>query len=61
MEVVERIDPDILERFRKKKAYMEEYDKKVEQIDKDKRAIESRRKETYNHRKYEEEEDIFAI
>ena len=39
---------------------MEEYDQKVDQLNKDKRAIESRRKETYNRRKYDEEEDIFA-
>lgn len=44
VEVVERIDPDILERFQKKKEWMEDYEKKVDQLNKDKRAIESRRK-----------------
>lgn len=38
---------------------MEEYDKNIDKITQDKRKIESRRKETYNRRKYSEE-DIFA-
>jgi hypothetical protein len=57
--VVEQIDQDILERFNKKKAIIEEYDKNIDKINRDKRAIESRRKETYNRRKYSEE-DIFS-
>lgn len=59
MEVVEQIDHDILEKFNKKKAIIEEYDKNIDKINRDKRAIESRRKETYNRRKYSEE-DIFS-
>lgn len=31
---------------------MEQYDKNVDNITRDKRKIESRRKETYNRRKY---------
>lgn len=38
---------------------MEEIDKNIDKINRDKRAIESRRKETYNRRKYSEE-DIFS-
>ena len=37
---------------------IENYEKNVDALTKDKKAIESRRKETYNRRKYEEE-DIF--
>jgi hypothetical protein len=37
---------------------MEQYDKNIDTITRDKRRIESRRKETYNRRKYSEE-DIF--
>jgi hypothetical protein len=59
VEVVGQIDNDILEKFSKKKALIEEYDKNIDKISRDKRAIESRRKETYNRRKYSEE-DIFA-
>lgn len=47
-----QIDNDILEKFSKKKALIEEYDKNIDKISRDKRAIESRRKETYNRRKY---------
>lgn len=57
--MVEQIDQDILEKFNKKKAIIEEYDKNIDKINRDKRAIESRRKETYNRRKYSEE-DIFS-
>lgn len=60
IEVVENIDKDILEKFNKKKAIIEDYDKNIDKISRDKRAIESRRKETYNRRKYSEEEDIFS-
>lgn len=59
LEVVETIDKEILEKFNKKKNIMEEYDKNIDAITRDKRAIESRRKETYNRRKYSEE-DIFS-
>lgn len=59
IEVVSTIDKDILEKFNKKKVVMEEYDKNIDKITQDKRKIESRRKETYNRRKYSEE-DIFA-
>ncbi len=59
LEVVETIDKEILEKFNKKKVIMEEYDKNIDAITRDKRAIESRRKETYNRRKYSEE-DIFS-
>jgi ribosomal protein L14E/L6E/L27E len=52
IEVVSTIDKDILEKFNKKKVVMEEYDKNIDKITQDKRKIESRRKETYNRRKY---------
>lgn len=39
IEVVEKIDHGILEKFQKKKAFMESYDKNVDQLNKDKRAI----------------------
>ena len=54
IEVVETIDKEIIEKFNKKKVKMEEYDKDIDAITRDKRRIESRRKETYNRRKYEE-------
>ena len=57
--MVETIDKEILEKFEKKKKIMEKYEKNIDAITKDKRKIESRRKETYNRRKYSEE-DIFA-
>jgi hypothetical protein len=38
---------------------MEHIDKNMDKLSKDKKAIEGRRKETYNRRKYSEE-DIFA-
>jgi hypothetical protein len=58
VEVVETIDKEIIEKFNKKKVKMEEYDKDIDAITRDKRRIESRRKETYSRRKYSEE-DIF--
>lgn len=54
IEVVETIDKEIIEKFNKKKVKMEEYDKDIDAITRDKRRIQSRRKETYNRRKYEE-------
>ena len=54
VEVVETIDKEIIEKFNKKKVKMEEYDKDIDAITRDKRRIESRRKETYNRRKYSE-------
>lgn len=42
--MIEKIDQNILEKFKKKKAMVEEQEKNLEKINKDKRKMESRRK-----------------
>ena len=44
IEVVENIDKSIIEKFNKKKAIMENIEKNLDKLSRDKRSIESRRK-----------------